>query len=132
MKKFILAFLVVILLVVSSVSVVSAKPNNPNRPEKLDQIVFVHPVAPDKPAKPDKPPGKPPKDEEPKDNDYYELWGGYLDNTLNFKVNPNVSLVTGGDPVAAIKAAADSWDLPPSGVPLFGTAVAPTDPECGS
>ena len=113
MKKLLVALLVVVLVVTSSVAVAIAKPDKAQRPEKLDQVVFVHPVAPDKPGKPDKPPGKPPKDEEQKDNSKYELWGGWLDGTASYYVNPDVSLVTGGDPVAvinAVNAAAEAWD----------------------
>jgi len=91
------------------------KPAIAGRPEKLEQIIFVHPVAPEKPGKPDKPPGKPPKDEEPpeepKDNTHYELWGGYLTGTLQYYVNPNVNLVTEGDPLAVLEDAAESWDV---------------------
>ena len=80
------------------------------RPEKLEQIIFVHPVAPDKPDNPGKG-KKPPKDpSEPKDNTYYELWGGYLTGTLKYYVNPNVSLVTGGNVLTAVNAAVDSWN----------------------
>ncbi|MFQ6121579.1 MAG: matrixin family metalloprotease [Dehalococcoidales bacterium] len=112
MKKLLVALLVVALVVTSSVAVATAKPDKPTRPEKLDQVIFVHPVAPDKPGKPDKPPGKPPKDEEPqKDNTYFELWGGYLVDTAEYYINPNVILTTGGDPVAAVNNAADAWDV---------------------
>ena len=110
MKKLLVVLLVVVLVITSSVTVASAKPDNPQRPEKLEQVIFVHPVAPDKPGKPDKPPGKPPKDEEPKDNTYYELWGGHLANTIEYYINPKVSLVTGGDPIAAVNTAVESWD----------------------
>lgn len=110
MKKVVIALLVVVLLVSSSAALVSAKPDKAGRPEKLDQIIFVHPVAPDKPGKPDKPPGKPPK-EEPKDNSYYELWGGQLDGTVDYYVNSNINLVTGGDAVEALNNAAEAWDL---------------------
>jgi len=109
MKRVLVALLVVALLVSSSAVAVSAKPDKPGRPEKLDQVIFVHPVAPDKPGKPDNP-GKPPKDEEPKDNTYYKLWGGYLDGTASYYVNPDVSLVTGGDPIVAVEVAAETWD----------------------
>ncbi len=112
MKKLLMLLLVVVLLASLSVMAVSAKPDKAGRPEKLDQIIFVHPVAPDKPGKPDKPPGKPPKEEEPsKENSYYELWGGSLNGTVNYYVNPNVNLVTGGDPIAAISSSAEAWDV---------------------
>lgn len=114
----ILVGLVVISIV--SVGLVAAKPDpgkgnkpvNAGRPEKLEQAFFVHPVAPNKPGKPDNP-GKPPKDEEPleKDDTHYELWGGYLvDGTVSYYVNPDVSLVTDGDPVDAVNGAAEAWD----------------------
>ncbi len=109
MKKLLVALLVVALVVSSSATAVSAKPGKPGRPEKLDQVVFVHPVAPDKPGKPDNP-GKPPKEEEEKVYDYYELWGGYLAETANYHINPNVSLVTGGDPIVAVNNAVEAWD----------------------
>lgn len=90
------------------------KPDIAGRPAKLDRIIFVHPVAP---AKPDKPGGgkKPPKEDPPtedpsKDNSYYELWGGFLASTAEYYVNPNVGLVTGGDPVATVNAAFETWD----------------------
>ncbi len=129
MKTKILITALVSLLVISFVSVglVTAKSDNSGqgekpakagRPEKLEQIIFVHPIAPeDKPGKPDKPHGKPPKDEPPeKDNAYYELWGGYLDVIVHegpyeYYINPNVNLVTGGDPVDAVKAAVEAWDI---------------------
>ncbi len=110
MKRVLIAFLIVVLLVTSSAMAVSAKPDKPGRPEKLDQVIFVHPVAPDKPGKPDNPPGKPPKEEEPKDNTYYELWGGYLADTVSYYINPSVSLVTTGDPIAAVNDAVEAWD----------------------
>lgn len=120
MKTKILIGVLVSFLVISVVSVglVAAKSDNPGkgekpamagRPEKLEQIIFVHPVAPDEPDHPGK--GKPPKPpEEPKDNTYYELWGGWLYGTANYYVNPTVSLVTAGDPVAAVNAAVEAWD----------------------
>ncbi len=113
MKKVLIAFLVVVFLATSSAVAASAKPDKPTRPEKLDQVIFVHPVAPDKPGKPDKPPGKPPKEEAPtdKDNTYYELWGGYLADTISYYINPDVSLVTTGDPVAAVNDAVEAWDV---------------------
>jgi len=86
------------------------KPDKPARPEKLEQIIFVHPVAPDKADNPGKG-KKPPTDEEPKDNTYYELWGGYMDGNADYYINPNIGLVTAGDPVAAINSAVESWDL---------------------
>jgi len=116
MKKLLILLLVAALLVSLSAAVVSAKPDNPARPEKLDQIIFVHPVGPDNPGRPDnpgkppEPPGKPPKEEEPKDNTYYELWGGYLADTATYYINPNVSLVTEGDPIAAVNVAVEAWD----------------------
>lgn len=70
----------------------------------------MHPAAPDKPGKPPAPPGKPPKEEEKKVLDYYELWGGYLNVTASYYINPNVSLVTGGDPIEAVNKAAEAWD----------------------
>ncbi len=120
MKTKILIAALVGLLVISVVSagLIVSKPEQlgrggkPGRPEKLEQIIFVHPVAPEKPGKPDKPPGKPPKEpEEPKDNTYYELWGGYLDGTASYYINPNVSLVTAGDPVVAVNNSAEAWDV---------------------
>ncbi|NIM11958.1 MAG: hypothetical protein GTN68_09390, partial [Candidatus Aminicenantes bacterium] len=39
-----------------------------------------------------------------------ELWGGYLYGTAEYYVNPNIGLVTAGDPVEAVNAAAESWD----------------------
>jgi hypothetical protein len=110
MKKLLVAFLVVALLATSSVAVVSAKPDKPVRPKKLDQVIFVHPAAPDKPGKPPAPPGKPPKEEEEKVYDYYELWGGYLAETAKYYINPNVSLVTAGDPAEAVNNAVEAWD----------------------
>ncbi len=121
MKTKILISILVGLLIISVVSVglVAAKSDNPGqgekpamagRPEKLEQIIFVHPVAPDKPENPGKG-KKPPKDPpEEKDNTYYELWGGYLADTLDYQINPNVNLVTGGDPVGAVNAAVEAWD----------------------
>ena len=116
MKRLLVVLLVVTLLISSSTAVVSAKPDKPARPEKLDQVVFAHPVAPDNPGRSDNPgrpdnPGKPPEDEEPKDSTYYELWGGWLDGTASYYVNPNVSLVTEGDPVAAVNDAVEAWDV---------------------
>jgi len=120
MKTKILITVLVGLLVISVISVglVAAKSDNPGqgekpamagRPEKLEQIIFVHPVAPDRPDSPGK--GKPPKPPvEPKDNTYYELWGGWLDGTATYYVNPTVSLVAGEDPVAAVNAAVEAWD----------------------
>ena len=110
MKKLLVAFLVAALLATSAVAAVSAKPDKPARPEKLDQVIFVHPAAPDKPGKPPAPPGKPPKEEEEKVYDYYELWGGYLAETAKYYINPNVSLVTEGNPVEAVNDAAEAWD----------------------
>lgn len=121
MRKLLVVFLVIILLVTSSVAVANAKPDKPVRPEKLNQIIFVHPVAPDKPGKPDAPPGKPPKEEEPKDNSGFALWGGYLPGTVDYYINPDVSLVTGGDVIAAVSAAAESWDIV-TGAELFNYA----------
>lgn len=119
MKKLLVAWLVAVLLVTSLAAVASAKPDKPARPEKLDQVIFVHPVAPEKPGKPDSPPGKPPKDEEEaKDSTYYELWGGQLASTLEYRINENVSLVNGGDPAAAVNAAAEAWDVE-TGAELF-------------
>jgi fermentation-respiration switch protein FrsA (DUF1100 family) len=110
MKKVLIAFLVVVLFATSAVSV-SAKPDKSARPEKLDKVIFVHPVAPGKPGKPDNPPGKPPKEEEePKDDTDYELWGGYLIDTVSYYINPDVSLVTGGDPIAAVNDGVEAWD----------------------
>lgn len=123
MKVRILITILVASLIISvlSVGVGAAKPDDPGkgnespkvgRPEKLEQIIFIHPVASGKgKGKPDKPPGKPPKDEEPPtDNTYCEFWGGYLVGTAEYYINPNVSLVTGGDPCAAIKSAVEAWD----------------------
>ena len=110
MKKLLVAFLVAALLATSAVAVVSAKPGKPVRPEKLDQVIFMHPVAPDKPGKPPAPPGKPPTEEEEKVLDYYELWGGYLAKTANYRINPNVNLVTPGGPIEAVNSAAEAWD----------------------
>lgn len=113
MKRVLIALLVVVLLFSFSAALVSAKPDKAGRPEKLEQIIFVHPVAPDKPGKPDTPPGKPPKEEEPKDNTYYELWGGWLDSTIDYYINPNINLVTGedaDDTVNALNNAAEAWD----------------------
>jgi hypothetical protein len=124
MKTKIFVIVLVGLFIVSAISVglVAAKsdnlgqdqkPANAGRPEKLEQIIFVHPIAPEKPGKPDKPPGKPPKEpEEPKDNTYFELWGGYLDTTVpaQYYVNPDIGLVTAGDPVAAVNDAVEAWD----------------------
>ncbi len=110
------------LLIISVVSVglVAAKSDNPGqsekptkagRPEKLEQIIFVHPVAPDRPDSPGRGKGKKPKPpEEEKNNTYYELWGGKLAGTLEYYVNPNVNLATGGDPVGAVNAAVEAWD----------------------
>lgn len=123
MKTKTLITILVSLLVISVVSagLVAAKTEDPGkgqnpakagRPEKLKQITFVHPIAPDKPDKPDKPPGKPPKEpEEPKNTEYYELWGGYLEGTLEYYINPNVNLVTVGDPITAVNDAAEAWDV---------------------
>lgn len=122
MKTKILITVLVGLLIVSVVSVglVAAKSDNPGkgerpakagRPEKLEQIIFVHPVAPEKPGKgKGKKPPKPPKEEEPKDNTHYEFWGGHLAETASYYINPNVSLVTGGNALAAVEAAAEAWD----------------------
>ncbi len=118
-------FLVVIaigLLVASFVSssrVVAAKssgpvagksPVDPPRPEKLEQVIFVHPVAPDRPQDPGKG-KKPPEEQQPKDNTYYELWGGYLDQPAAYYINPNIGLVTAGDPVAAVNNGTEAWDI---------------------
>lgn len=109
MKKALVVLLVVAMVLSLCATAVSAKPDKPGRPEKLDQVIFVHPVAPDNPGRPDNP-GKPPKEEEPKDNTYYELWGGYLAETASYYVNPDVSLVTGGDPAVAVNVAVEAWD----------------------
>jgi len=113
MKTKILIAVLVGFLVISVVAagLMAAKPDKAGRPEKLKQIIFVHPVAPDKPGKPDKPPGKPPKDEpKDKDNTYYEVWAKLAPGTATYYVNPNVSLVTDGDPIEAVNAAVESWD----------------------
>jgi len=119
--KFWIAILVGLLAisVVASSKLFAAKPDNPAegkkpdkppRPEKLEQIIFVHPVAPDKPDHPGK--GKKPKPpEEPKDSTYYELWGGYLVDTAEYRINPNIGLVTAGDPVVAVNNAVEAWDV---------------------
>lgn len=109
MKKLLAALLIVAVVAVSSAAMASAKPEKPARPEKLDQVIFVHPVAPGKPDSPGNG-KKPPKEEQPKDNTFYELWGGYLAKTASYSINPNVSLVTGGDPFAAVNDAAEAWD----------------------
>ncbi len=115
MKTKILITILVSLLIISVVSVglVAAKSDNPGqgekpamagRPEKLEQIIFVHPVAPGKPGK-----GKgkkPPKEEEPKDNTYYELWAKLAPGTATYYVNENV----GAEALAAVEAAAEAWD----------------------
>ena len=51
------------------------------------------------------------EEEPPKDNSYCELWGGWLDGTVDYYVNSNVNLVTGGDPIAAIRSSAEAWDI---------------------
>jgi len=105
MKTKIFVAVLVSLLVISALpasKLIAAKPDDPGegkkpekaqRPEKLEQIIFVHPVAPDRPDSPGKG-KKPPKEEPPKDNTYYELWGGYLDNILpaEYYINPNIGL----------------------------------------
>jgi len=124
MKVRILITILIASLIISvvSVGVGAAKPEDPGkgnespkvgRPEKLEQVIFLHPIAPDKGrGKPDKPPGKPPKEEEPPtDNTHYELLGWHLVGTADYYINPNVSLVTDGDPVAAVNAAVEAWDL---------------------
>jgi len=119
-KIFITALISLLIISVVSVGLVAAKSDNPGqgekpsmagRPEKLEQIIFVHPVAPEKPENPGKG-KKPPKEpEEPKDNTYYELWAKGLGTTPSwYYVNPNVGLVTGEDPIAAVNAAAEAWD----------------------
>ncbi len=108
MKRLLVVLLVVALLVSSSAAV-SAQPDKAGRPEKLEQVIFVHPVAPDKDSPQGK--GKPPKEEEPKDSTYYELWGGYLAETASYYVNPSVSLVTGGNPITAVNSAVEAWDV---------------------
>jgi len=109
MKKLLVTLLIIVLAVTSSAAVASAKPEKPARPEKLDQVIFVHPVAPDKPDNAGKG-KKPPKEEAPKDNTHYELWGGYLGGTASYYINPAVNMVTGGDPIAAVNDAAEAWD----------------------
>lgn len=131
MKTKILMIVLTGLLAVSfaSVGLVSAKSDNPGkgeqpanigRPEKLEQIIFVHPVAPEKPGQPDKARGKPPKEpEEPKDNTYYELWADGLGTIPSlYYINPNVNLVTNGDPIEAVKAAAEAWNSVTANQPL--------------
>lgn len=110
MRRVLVALLVTAMALSMCATAVSAKPDKPVRPEKLDQFIFVHPVAPDNPGRPDNPGKKPPKGEEPKDNTYYELWGGYLADIAEYYVNPNISLVTGGDPIEAVNAAVEAWD----------------------
>jgi len=120
-KTFIIILIGLLVISFVSVGLVTAKSDNPRnaeqpansgRPEKLKQIIFVHPIAPDMPGKPDNPPEKPPKEpEEPKDNTYYELWGGYLNSTIEYKINPNIAMVTGGNAIEAIDAAAEAWDV---------------------
>jgi len=118
--KFLVVILIglLVILVVSSSKLLAAKsadpgegknPDRPARPEKLEQVIFVHPVAPDKADAPGRG-KKPPKDEEPKDNTYYEFWGGYLDDTAEYYINPNIGLVTAGDPVMAVNEAVEAWD----------------------
>lgn len=129
MRRILVVLLVIVLLVASSLTVASAaKPDKAGRPENLEQIIFVHPVGTDQPAKPDKP-GKPPKTEEPPppvDNNYYQLWGGYLTGTIDYYVNPNIRLANGGDPVAEVNAAAEIWDAV-TGDELFNYAGATTE-----
>jgi len=38
------------------------------------------------------------------------LWGGYLADTAEYYINPNVSLVTEGDPTVAVNVAVEAWD----------------------
>lgn len=110
----IVAVILALVLVFSLGGVVAAAPpaDNPGksaRPENLEQVIFVHPVAP---AKPDNPGQgkKPPKEEPPKDNTKYELWGGYLAGTVEYYINPNVNLANGGDPISAVITSAEAWD----------------------
>ncbi len=110
MKRVLVVLLVVTMVLSLSATAVSAKLDKPARPEKLDQVIFVHPVASDHPGKPDNPSKPPNKDKKPKDNTYYELWGGYLTDNVEYYVNPDVSLVTGGDVIAAVSDAAEAWD----------------------
>lgn len=110
----IVAVILALVLVFSLGGVVAAAPpaDNPDksaRPENLEQVIFVHPAAPDKPDNPGKG-KKPPKDEEPKDNTKYELWGGSLAGTVEYYINPNVNLANGGDPISAVIASAEAWD----------------------
>ncbi|MHC4574196.1 MAG: matrixin family metalloprotease [Planctomycetota bacterium] len=122
MKAKVLSTVLVSLLLVSAGSVgklMAARPDDPPdgkkpqklpRPENLEQIIFVHPVAPERPDAPGRG-KKPPKEEEPKDNTYYELWGGYLyGGPADYYINPNIGLVTAGDPVAAVDSAVEAWD----------------------
>ena len=118
MKKLLVVFLIAVLTVTTSMAVASAKPDNPARPEKLDRVIFVHPVAPEKPDKPGNG-KKPPKEEEPpKDNTYYELWGGYLADTVEYYVNPANGQVAEEDLIAAVNASAETWNVE-TGAELF-------------
>ena len=38
------------------------------------------------------------------------MWGDYLADTVSYYINPDVSLVTGGDPIAAVNDAVEAWD----------------------
>ena len=111
------SFLVISVVAVGLVTAKGEKPANAGRPEKLEQIIFVHPIGPGKGPPPGKGKPKPPPPPDPI-NDYYELWGGYLDGTLNYHINPNVRLVTGEDAAAAVEEAAEAWDVK-TGAELF-------------
>jgi len=50
------------------------------------------------------------------------LWGGYLDGTVEYKINPDVNLVTEGDPIAAVTDAAEAWDAVVTAATLFNYA----------
>jgi len=104
-KRVFISLLVVILALSLCVSAAAAKPEKPVPPKNLKQIIFVHPVAPEKPGK-----GPPSKEEEPKDNTYYELWGGVLPGTAKYYINPDGSGVSSDLTIDALIKAAEAWD----------------------
>ena len=120
-KILITALIGLLIISVISVGLVAAKSDNPGqgekpamagRPEKLEQIIFVHPIGPNNGPPPGKGPpegkGKPELPEP--DNTYYELWAKLAPGTATYYINPNVSLVTGEDPIAAVNAAVEAWE----------------------
>ena len=117
MKRVLFAALVITALLLSLAGTVAAAPpaDNPGKgPPELDKIVFIHYAKDFAPGKPEGTPGKSPggKNEENGEDpiDYYKLLRLELTGTAEYYVNPNVHLVTEGEPIDAIIAGFEAWD----------------------